>query len=151
MRLVTILLLISSAATGFQQTRCGCNTAGVDKTTREGGNELIIERRSRPYKSIRGVVTDGTKPLANALVEVFDHPEWMISSLNSNRVKQQRVVACKTDAEGRFCFANIAGGKYELRVSQGIAWNVSHLYITVNAGSRQTTKALIAVRLRPGT
>ena len=65
---------------------------------------------------------DGT-PLADALVEVFTDPK---------KSEGQRVAACRTGPDGKFCFSGLASGKYELRCSVNTGWNVTHVYLSVN-------------------
>ena len=86
------------------------------------------------------------KSLEDALVEVFDKPEYLLcewEEFNPNKCttkpphEQRRVAACTTGKDGRFCFSAIHAGTYELRVSKDGQWNVVHAHVTVdpNAGA----------------
>jgi hypothetical protein len=146
-KLLAVALMISS-----HPGNCKCSAPGPGETTHQGGNEIVTFKETRTYKSVRGVLRDvNGEPLAGVLVEVFDHPEWIISNYPASRVAQQRIAACKTGPDGTFCFQNIPSGKYELRASKDAAWNPSHVYILVNRRSRRSSRAGINVRLTVGT
>ena len=78
----------------------------------------------------------GGKPLAGALVEVFTHPEYLLSNDSYSRGKpeQRRVAACMTGTDGKFCFRGLPAGKYELRSSSNdrYGWNASQVYVVVD-------------------
>jgi hypothetical protein len=99
--------------------------------------EVFMEKE--PYQELRGrVVVSGTgKPLAGTLVEVFTHPEYLLSNDSYARGKpeQRRVAACLTGNDGRFCFRDVPSGKYELRSSSSdtyTGWNASQVYVIVD-------------------
>ena len=72
-------------------------------------------------------------PLENALVEVFDHPEYLLKTgTEAKPPDQHRLRACLTSADGRFCFENPPSGKYELRSSINSGWDVTHIYVVVS-------------------
>lgn len=149
--LLTVALVISCEANA-SRNNCKCGPPEPGETTHYGGNETRIFRERRTYKSVRGLVRDeNDKPLAGVLVEVFDHPEWILSNYPRSRVEQHRIAACKTGPDGIFCFENIGSGRYELRASKDISWNPSHVYIVVNRRSRRGTRAAIGVELKVGT
>lgn len=150
-KLLTIALVISCQANASRRNNCKC-TAALGETTHQGGNEILTFRERRTYKLVRGVVHDvNNEPLADVLVEVFDHPEWIALNYPASRVKQHRIAACKTGSDGNFCFENLAAGRYELRASKEISWNPSHVYIVVNPRGRKSTRARINLQLRVGT
>lgn len=150
-KLLAIALVISCQANA-RRSNCKCTAPAPGETTHQGGNEIVTFRERRTYKSVHGVVRDvNDEPLADVLVEVFDHPEWIALNYPASRVEQRRVAACKTGADGSFCFENIASGRYELRASKDAAWNPSHVYIVVNPRSRKGVRAGIRVQLRVGT
>jgi protocatechuate 3,4-dioxygenase beta subunit len=89
------------------------------------------------------------EPVEGVLVEVFDHPDWIVLDYPASRVEQHRIAACKTESDGSFCFKNISSGRYELRASKDRAWNPSHVYIVVSP--RRGARAGINVKLTVGT
>lgn len=153
-KLLVAALMISVQVNGARPSACRCTAPERGETTYRGGNEIMTFQESRAYRSIRGRVRDvNGKPLAGVLVEVFDHPEWILSELPASPVEQRRIVACKTGPDGSFCFQNIPSGKYELRASKDEygAWNPSHVYIVVNRRDRKSSRAGIKVQLTVGT
>ena len=151
-KLLTVILMICCLAKASRPDRCKCAAPAAGETTHQGGNEIVTFREQRAYRSVRGVARDANDdPLEGVLVEVFDHPEWILSNYPASRVEQHRIAVCKTGADGSFCFENIPSGKYELRASKDTAWNPSHVYIVVNRRSRRSTRASINVRLTVGT
>jgi len=92
------------------------------------------------------------RPLEHALVEVFDHPEYLLdqsSSFKRDHPEQKRVAACRTGADGKFCLRNLPPGKYELRSSLSSGWDVTHVYVVLDKKAGQG-KAL-HVRMELGT
>jgi len=151
-KLLTVALVISCQANASRRTNCKCTAPAPGETTHQGGNEIVTFRERRNYKSVHGVVRDvNDEALADVLVEVFDHPEWIALNYPASRVEQHRIAACKTGPDGSFCFANIPSGKYELRASRDAAWNPSHTYIVVNPRSRRGARIGIRVQLTVGT
>lgn len=151
-KLLAIALMLGCLVNSSFPENCKCTTPAAGETTHQGGNEIVTFREHRIYKSVRGVVRDvNDEPVEGVLVEVFDHPEWLLSNPPANRMEQHRIAACKTGADGSFCFENIPSGRYELRASKDAAWNPSHVYIVVNRRSRRSTRAGITVRLTVGT
>jgi hypothetical protein len=113
--------------------------------------EVFIEKE--PYRELRGrvVVFATGKPLAGALVEVFTHPEYLLSNDSCARGKpeQRRIAACLTGNDGKFCFhfRRLRSGKYELRSSSSdtyTGWNASQVYVIVD-GHKGKSKELRVV------
>lgn len=152
MKLLAVALIASSLVASPCPSNCGCNAPEPGETTHQGGNEVVTFIERRAYRFIHGVVRDANgEPVPDVLVEVFDHPEWIRQGHPASRVEQRRITACKTGADGRFCFENIPAGRYELRGSKDAAWNPSHVYIIVNPRSRRSTRAGIELQLTVGT
>ena len=150
-KLLAVALMIGTHASAEHQGRCKCIEPERGETTHRGGNEIVTFRERKVYKSVRGVVRDvNGEALEGVLVEVFDHPEWIVLDYPASRVKQRRIAACKTGPDGSFGFENIPSGKYELRASKGASWNPSHVYIVVNRRNRRSTRAGINVQLTVG-
>jgi|HubBroStandDraft_1064217.scaffolds.fasta_scaffold38857_4 hypothetical protein len=132
---------------------CKCRRASEKESTRPGGNEMVIFVEEKNYRELRGTVQlrDG-QPVENALVEIFDKPEYLldrsIASAN-NRPKQHRLAACVATADGKFCFRNLADGKYELRSSWKDGVNVTHVYVVIDKQSGE--KKDLSVEMTLGT
>src|SRR5580658_6575315 len=58
---------------------CKCRRASEKESTRPGGNEMVIFVEEKNYRELRGTVQlrDG-QPVENALVEIFDKPEYLL-------------------------------------------------------------------------
>ena len=93
------------------------------------------------------------KPLEGALVEVFTHPEYLLIETpidKRGRPNQRRVAACRTGADGKFCFAGLPAGKYELRSSSedtATGWNASQVYVILNPRSRRKKELIVEMTL----
>jgi hypothetical protein len=114
---------------------------------------MIVFKEGKVYKALRGIVQVGDTPLSNVLVEVFDHPDHLLLEYPKNqeeRAKQRRIAACKTRADGRFCFVGIPKGKYEIRSSIDPGWNVTHVWVRVDPGNRRSTNAETRVQMQVG-
>jgi len=147
---LTSLTCPSSLPAGAE---CKCRRASEKESTRPGGNEMVIVVEEKSYRELRGAVKwhDG-QPVENALVEIFDKPEYLldhsIASAN-DRPKQRRLAACVASADGKFCFRNLANGKYELRSSSGNGVNVTHVYVVIDRQSGE--KKDLSVEMTLGT
>lgn len=150
--LIPVLLIICCLTDPAFSDDCQCIAPAVGETTHQGGSEIVTLRERKAYRSIRGVVRDvNGEPVEGALVEVFDHPEWILADYPGSKVKQSRIAACKTGGDGSFCFETIPSGRYELRASKDEAWNPSHIYIIVNRRNRNRRSAGLSVTLTVGT
>jgi hypothetical protein len=148
--LVATLLIFSWSVVCPAQ--CRQNSDPIGETTHQGGNELIVHVDPSIYKKIEGVVEDiNGKPLGGVLVEIFDNPEWIRQRLIRSPVEQRRLAVAKTKRNGKFRFDNLPSGSYELRLSRSAAWNVSHIFITVNPANRDSKKMGIKVIMYLGT
>jgi protocatechuate 3,4-dioxygenase beta subunit len=144
--LCIVTLILVCLGSNLSANDCKYTPAPSDETTRAGANEEILLSEKKPRKMLHGLVRDvNGEPLSDVLVEVFDHP-----NVQAN-VRQNRLVACVTGADGRFCFKNIPTGKYELILSKGGGWNRSHVYVEIAPHSRNSTKAGLNLPLQVGT
>jgi len=131
--------------------KCKCRHASTKESTRPGGNQMVVFVEEKNYRELRGIVQmQSGQPAENALVEVFDKPEYLldrsIASAN-NRPKQTRLAACVTSADGKFCFRNLANGKYELRTSSRNGVNVTHDYVVIDRQSGEKKELSIEMTL----
>jgi hypothetical protein len=128
-----VLLLVSLTITSPATLRgCRCAHPVKEETTHWGGNEDVVEIEER-RKQLQGIVKaeDGS-PVSNVLVEVFTHPEYLLSQLPNDRQngpEQQRVAACLTSAD-KFCFRHLPAAAYEIRSSVSSGWDVTHVHVT---------------------
>jgi hypothetical protein len=131
---------------------CKCSPAKEAETTHWGGNEVVVEIEKQSHRHIHGTVEDTyLKPFEGALVEIFDHPDYLLDQnapFTRNHPEQKRVAACRTSRDGKFCFRSLPPGKYELRSSIDSNWNVTQVYVVV--GKKGQTKK-IQVRMKLGT
>jgi hypothetical protein len=150
--LLLFLISINIAAMGA----CKCVQADPMETTHYGGNLAIVVQEVRTYRLMRGVILDQRDSgINNVLVEVFDHPEWLLlpyPQFKEAQLKQRRIAACKTGRNGRFRFAGLPDGKYELRASiEGGGWDVTHVYVMIDRNHRQGSKPRLSVEMHLGT
>ena len=131
----------------YAQSVCGGRVARPNETTRPGADEDISVIESKPRKSIFGVVNDvNGEPLKDVLVEVF-----ALSKNESDREEKKRIIACKTDEKGRFCFKELAAGKYEILYSLDGGWKHTSLSVVVAPRSSKSVNQKIEVWLQVGT
>jgi hypothetical protein len=130
-KLLTSLLLVLCLSGTRAAKDCSCRKAQKGERTYWG---WIIDSPDDAgvVKRIRGKVENhGGEPVADVLVEIFDHPEVRTGEdLPASRKKQRRVAACKTGADGEFCFAGIQAGKYEVRCSKPV-FDTSSVMVTL--------------------
>jgi len=130
---------------------CRCHRAAKDATTKWGGNEVIVIKEEKNYRHLQGTIhMYDDRPVEDALVEVFDHPEYLLdesSAFKREQPEQKRLAACRTSAGGKFCFRNLPPGKYELRSSVDSRWNVTPVYVIVDekAGQKKNLRVLMSV------
>ncbi len=69
-------------------------------------------------------------------MEVFTNPEYLLKHsfpTEAEKSNQKQVAACKTGPDGESCFKGLPSGKYELRSSIDGGWDVTHIYVIVDA------------------
>ena len=116
-----------------------CHRPEGDDTTRWGGNQAIVLTPAEHFREVRGIVELFAKELVeNELIEVFDKPEYLVSDKPwGEKPQQNRLRACATCADGKFCFKKLPDGVYEVRVSQDQGWNVTHSAVDGKAGTNE--------------
>jgi len=128
---------------------CHCHKPEKNDTTRWGGNQSIVIVPQQHFREVSGVVQLIDNDLAeNALAEIFDKPEYLVSDKPwSQKPEQKRLRACVTSRDGKFCFRNLPDGAYELRVSfiQGV--NVTHVYVVIDRKAAPTEPLRITLSL----
>jgi protocatechuate 3,4-dioxygenase beta subunit len=152
MKFLVILTLLVVPLPGSLGKNCSCLVPEPNEITHPGGNELISFIEDKTYRSVRGVVRDvNGAPLKGVLVELFDKPDWIRKQHSSSPGSQRRIAACKTGADGNFCFENVRTGEYELRGSIDLSWNPSHVLIKINPNAKRASRKAIALRMTVGT
>lgn len=149
----TLTLVFAGGSLSGQ--RCGCAAPSPGETTRDGANYNIVLLEKRKHAGIKGTVRDPNGDLlSDVLVEVFDNPN-QLSSQGSQNIEEQkpqrRIAACVVESDGRFCFANIPAGKYEVRFSKNSGWNHTSVVLTVAPRKPNATKRGLNIRLELGT
>jgi hypothetical protein len=123
---------------------CSCKPPKGGETTHWVGNQIHVSTEKHSYRTLQGTVTElDERPVSDALVEVFTNPQ---------KSEGQRVAACRTGPDGKFCFIGLASGRYELRASSGdshAGWDVSKVYVVVNRATEN--KKDLRVVMRPAT
>jgi len=152
MKSLIVTLLSCSMAAGAAAD-CTCIKPEPGETTHWGGNEEVVIIEKEAYSALRGAVfTGGDTPLAGALVELFTHPEYLLSApgVPRGRPEQKRVAACRTGRSGRFCFTNIPAGRYELRSSSSdryTGWDVSQVYVILDPARGKRAELRILMQM----
>jgi hypothetical protein len=151
MRTTFFLALLVLSTPPRVRSDCKCAQPDKKETTRWGGNEVVVIVEETSVKRLQGTVKgpDGT-PIAEALVEIFTHPEFLLSDLpnsNSQRPEQQRVAACVTEKDGKFCFRRVPPGTYELRSSISTGWDVTKVHLTVDPKKGKAKKVIVTMHL----
>jgi hypothetical protein len=128
---------------------CKCRHPEEGETTHWGGNQVVVLVEEKTHRKMEGIIeiSDG-RPLEHALVEIFDHPEYLLdqsSSPKRDHPEQKRLAVCRTAADGKFCLRDLPSGKYELRSSIDSGWNVTHVYVVLDkkAGQDKALRVLM--------
>lgn len=155
MRLLIVGLTLISLAQHLGAQDCACVALKRDEITRRGYSAEVVVEERKIYRRLRGVVRfpQQDDPVENVFVEVFTSPEkWLSSSPNHVRraKKQHRVAACKTGSDGKFCFAGIAKGRYELRLSLDGGFSITHMIVKLDPQNRKSTRKPIEGFINPG-
>src|SRR5688500_12073407 len=124
----TFIWLISCSVLYGQ--KCVIPSRVTDELTRQGGNMVVTSTEKRRLSRLRGRVEDANaKAQPNALVEIYDNP---VGKKDRKPGDQKRLIACEANPDGLFEIDGLPKGDYELRVSVGIGFNVSHVFITID-------------------
>ena len=144
---VVLALFCNLSWTASAQSVCGGRVASPNDTTRPGANELISIIERKPRKSVFGIVNDSNgQPLKDVLVEVFSPP--IKKELNEQK---KRIIACTTDARGRFCFTKLRAGRYEVIYSIDGGWKQTSLSVRLAPNSSKSVNQKIEIWLQVGT
>ncbi|RMG06910.1 MAG: carboxypeptidase regulatory-like domain-containing protein [Acidobacteria bacterium] len=129
--LLLILFFFSSKA---QAVGCGCRFASAAQTT-FWGKENIILKEPHPVRLIQGKVIAGGRALSGVLVEIYDNPESLLMDWREREAmksRQQRIAACVTSSNGKFCFPKLSSGRYEVRFSKATDFDSTSIYVIVD-------------------
>ena len=151
MRSLVLLLAFVTLTSPVLPSDCKCAYPVKEETTHWGGNEDVVLIEGSALKQLQGIVKaeDGS-PVSSALVEVFTHPEYLESQFPSdrqNRPEQQRVGACVTSTDGKFCFRHLLAAAYEIRSSVSSGWDVTHVKVTLDAKRGKNKKLVVPMQI----
>src|SRR5580658_9739401 len=106
-----VITFCSASVASAALIHCKCEPAKKDETTHWGGNMTIVSVVDKPRRKMQGIVEfSETEPMKGAFVEIFTHPEYLLETTPNDltaRPKQERIAACRTGPDGKFCFMNI--------------------------------------------
>lgn len=153
-RVIAIVILLRCFPSIFSGDECRCRKPIRGETTHQGGNEEVVFTERVVYQKLRGIVRDESgNPMSDVLIEVFNHPEYLLYDYAERAAKktaQRRIAACKTGADGGFCFIGVPRSSYELRASKDVGWNPSHIYLRVDPHNYKHTEKEVHVELTVG-
>ena len=112
-----LVLLAISVPPPILAARNVC-TLAADNDVTQRWHELIVTEHPA-VRAARGVVIapDGRSPMRDVLVEVYDHPEVVLTMTLPEAAKvQHRIAACITNDTGEFSL-DVPSGSYEVRFS----------------------------------
>jgi hypothetical protein len=125
---------------------CKCHHPEKGDSTRPGANMFIVQQEEKPYRKLEGrVELHEDRPLEEALVEVFDQPEYLLKNGGNAPNSQKRLASCVTSEDSKFCFRHLPPGKYELRASSKAGVNVTHVYVVVDKRAGQTKELVVGM------
>ena len=141
---VAALLFGLSLGTSGQVCRAGSRT--TDEPSKGGySRDVFIERY--PFPRLAGKIENDVGGMVpDVLVEVLDKPEWLMRESSGPPDNQRRIIACFAP-KGGFAISGLKKGAYELRVSRGSPFNVSHVYVNIKPGAK---KRRLQIRLGLG-
>jgi hypothetical protein len=130
---------------------CKCHRPEKGETTHWGGNQVVVLVEEKSHRKMEGTIEmSGGRPLEHALVEIFDHPEYLLdqsSSFKRDHPEQKRLAVCRTAADGKFCVRDLPSGKYELRSSIDSGWDVTHVFVVLDKKAGQNKALRILMEL----
>ena len=135
MKSLVILAASILAPATLAMADCRCAESPTSETTHYGGNMSVIIVEKTPRSIVAGMVKNSAGPVAGALVELFDHGEYLTqdkSRESEQRPKQVRIAVCKTGPDGKFCFPHLPAGNYEIRSSFDLGWDVTSVSVVVD-------------------
>jgi len=139
------ILLFSLGASAAQEAPRRCKKAKRTETTCWGWIKGHPPNDGGTVKQIRGkVITPNELPVANALIEVYDHPEKKLDV-------RKRLKACHVGDDGTFHFTGLRPGTYELRGSfcDNPGLDAGHTIIRFAPRDKRASKGEIFVTLTP--
>lgn len=124
---------------------CTCIKPPAGENT-HWSNGQVTMKDDRIYKSLHGIFQYSKgSPIPEVLVEIYDKPESVLRSWRKKPLRQRRIAACKTGADGKFCFLNIPPGRYELRGSKAAEtsgpWNPVRAYVILDPRKKTSINA----------
>lgn len=145
------LLILSMLVAPSLLGDCKCSRLDKGETTHWGGNQMVVVVEEKNHRKMqRTIEMYDSRPVKNALVEIFDHPEYLLGQSSSSmrdHPEQKRLAACRTRADGNFCFRDLPSGKYELRSSISSGWDVTHVYVVLDSKAGQNKSLVVLMEV----
>ena len=95
-----------------------CMSVPKSQTTENGANEFVVVIAETNHHRVEGVVTNYDNAFdAGALVELFDHPEYLLEVSKPGKAKSDRVVYTGENPEGEATDDRGSGESIHLLVS----------------------------------
>ena len=148
MRVLSALLLLSSAIVGGPPAKYACTPATPARTTVWGHDHVLVDFSDKPVALLRGLVrTFSEKGVEGALVEVLDlgGTARRPTETSEDARTRPRLAACITGQAGGFAF-DLPPGRYELLTSKP-DWNSTSVVVVVDAGKGKRRDVLIPLKV----
>lgn len=128
--LIILSITLTAPLTAVSQW-CSVGTNVAGRTNRGLYSVKVVEKGS--IRSATGIVLGGDdRPVSQAKIEIFNRPGWIKSNRRTPPDNQRRLLACQTTKEGKFSVLGLPKGVYELRISFGIPYSVTHVYLAID-------------------
>jgi hypothetical protein len=145
---LVVFIVFGSLTFGRAQSR-NCKEVPLTTETRWGGNEQVeIDLRDKPVRTVRGTVARPDGETVSALVQVFLRKPSDARYQTRYEDARLPVAACVTGHDGAFAFS-LPPGEYELRMSVGAGVDVTSVFVTVKRGWHMSRK--IKTEMHVGT
>lgn len=147
---VFVAVLVLACMANSQQGKCHCEKVSKSETTHWGSQKVVLGGETT-VREIHGQVLDSIDhPMTGALVEVFNDPDVLLMKSGPDRQErernQARIAACNTAQDGRFCFARLRPGRYELRCSKR-GYDAPQMIVVVGSKNHRGSTKDITVTL----
>jgi hypothetical protein len=143
MKLAAITTLLFSLPHSLASQECKCRAPEPGATTRKGYFESVVIQSNTRYRRLIGIVSLADHPVDDVFVELFPYSK-------DASVTRTRLAACVTDLDGRYCFANVPKGRYEVRVSKDGGFEITHVNVYVDPKNPKASNAELGITLELG-
>jgi len=143
MKLIAATILLFSFAYPPKPQECKCRVAESWTTTHKGYFESTLVEPATQYKRLAGIVYLDDTPVEDVLVELFPYTK-------QPSAERKRLTACITGADGRYCFAGIAKGRYEIRVSKDGGFEITYVSVYLDPNNRKASDSELGISIKVG-